>query len=33
MQDKWGIDNGYIFDWSIAFDPTIVSTCDDPVIQ
>jgi subtilisin-like proprotein convertase family protein len=33
VQDKWGIDNGYIFDWSISFDPTIVSTCDDPVIQ
>jgi subtilisin-like proprotein convertase family protein len=33
VQDLWGIDNGYIFEWSIAFDPHLVETCDDPIIQ
>jgi hypothetical protein len=33
VQDKWGADNGYIFEWSISFDPLIVQNCDDPVIQ
>jgi len=33
VQDKWGADNGFIFKWSIAFDPTLVVDCSGPVIQ
>ena len=33
VQDKWGIDNGFIFSWSINFDPTIVQDCSGPIIQ
>jgi subtilisin-like proprotein convertase family protein len=33
IQDKWAIDNGYVFSWSIAFDPTLVQDCSGPVIQ
>jgi subtilisin-like proprotein convertase family protein len=33
VQDKWAIDNGFIFSWSIAFDPTIVQECSTPPIQ
>lgn len=33
IQDKWGIDNGFIFEWSIAFDPSLVQDCSGPVIQ
>ena len=31
VQDKWGADNGFIFSWSITFDPTIVTSCDPPI--
>ena len=33
VQDKWAIDNGFIFKWSINFDPTIVQDCSGPIIQ
>ncbi|MDB4959669.1 MAG: hypothetical protein JWO36_7238 [Myxococcales bacterium] len=33
VQDKWAIDNGFIFSWSINFDPTIVQDCSGPIIQ
>ncbi len=33
VTDLWPIDNGYIFSWSIAFDPSIVQNCSGPVIQ
>ncbi len=33
VTDLWPIDNGYIFKWSIAFDPSIVVNCSGPVIQ
>jgi hypothetical protein len=33
VTDLWEIDNGYIFKWSIAFDPTLVQDCSGPVIQ
>jgi subtilisin-like proprotein convertase family protein len=33
IQDKWAIDNGYVFSWSIAFDPTLVQDCSGPIIQ
>ncbi|HSN28286.1 MAG TPA: hypothetical protein VLT45_18500, partial [Kofleriaceae bacterium] len=33
VTDAWGEDNGYIFSWSIAFDPSLVQDCSGPVIQ
>ncbi len=33
VTDLWAIDNGYIFEWSIAFDPTIVEDCSTPPVQ
>jgi len=33
VQDLWAADNGYIFDWSISFDPMLVQDCSGPVIQ
>ena len=33
VTDLWPIDNGYIFSWSIAFDPSLVQDCSGPVIQ
>lgn len=33
VTDAWAIDNGYIFSWSIAFDPTLVQDCSGSVIQ
>jgi len=27
--DDWGIDNGFIFDWSVEFDQSIIPDCDD----
>lgn len=33
VTDLWGIDNGYIFKWSIQFDPSIIVDCSGPVIQ
>jgi len=32
VTDLWGIDNGYMFKWSIKFDPTLVSDCAGPII-
>lgn len=32
VTDLWGIDNGYIFEWSISFDPTTVEDCSSPLI-
>ena len=32
VTDLWGIDNGYIFEWSIAFDPVTVEDCSSPLI-
>jgi hypothetical protein len=31
VTDLWPIDNGYIFKWSIAFDPMLVNSCDPPI--
>jgi subtilisin-like proprotein convertase family protein len=31
--DLWMIDNGYIFSWSIAFNPAIVQDCSTPPVQ
>jgi len=33
VADLWPVDNGYIFSWSIAFDPMIVQDCSSPPIQ
>ena len=33
IQDRWAVDNGFIFKWSIAFDPSLVVDCSGPVIQ
>ncbi len=33
IADLWPEDNGFLFKWSIAFDPTIVQNCSGPVIQ
>jgi hypothetical protein len=33
VTDLWAEDNGFIFKWSIAFDPSIVQNCSGPPIQ
>jgi hypothetical protein len=33
VQDEWAEDNGFIFKWSIDFDPTIFHDCSGPIIQ
>jgi hypothetical protein len=33
VTDLWPIDNGYVFDWSIKFDPTLVVDCSGPIIM
>ena len=32
VTDLWGIDNGFIFDWTIEFDPNAVEDCSGPII-
>ena len=32
VTDLWGQDNGFMFSWSIAFDPTLVDDCSGPII-
>lgn len=32
VTDLWPIDNGYIFEWSISFDPNTVDDCSSPLI-
>jgi len=32
VTDLWPIDNGFIFDWSISFDPNLVTDCGVPPI-
>jgi hypothetical protein len=29
VEDRWGIDNGFIFEWSVRFDPSLVSDCEN----
>ena len=33
VTDLWAIDNGFLFGWSIAFDPSLVTDCNGPIIQ
>jgi hypothetical protein len=32
VTDLWGIDNGFIFDWTIEFDPNAVEDCSGPIV-
>lgn len=32
VTDLWPIDNGFLFAWSIKFDPSLVSDCSGPII-
>jgi hypothetical protein len=32
VTDLWGEDNGFMFKWSIKFDPSLVSDCSGPII-
>jgi hypothetical protein len=32
VTDLWGIDNGYMFSWSITWDPNLVSDCSGPIV-
>lgn len=32
VTDLWTIDNGFMFKWSISFDPSLVSDCSGPII-
>jgi hypothetical protein len=32
VTDLWPADNGFMFKWSIKFDPTLVSDCAGPII-
>jgi hypothetical protein len=32
ITDLWPLDNGYIFEWSISFDPAAVADCGSPLI-
>ena len=32
VTDLWPLDNGYIFEWSISFDPVTVEDCSSPLI-
>jgi hypothetical protein len=29
VEDRWGIDNGFIFEWSVRFDASIVEDCEN----
>lgn len=29
VEDRWGIDNGFIFEWSVRFDPSLVADCEN----
>jgi hypothetical protein len=31
VTDAWAVDNGYLFSWSISFDPDLVHDCSGPV--
>lgn len=32
VTDLWGQDNGFMFNWSISFDPSLVDDCSGPII-
>lgn len=33
VTDLWQSDNGYLFDWSIQWDPSLLSSCSGPIIE
>jgi len=33
VTDLWPIDNGFLFDWTISFDPQAVGDCSGPIIE
>lgn len=33
VTDLWRIDDGFLFDWSISFDPSLVEDCEGPIIN
>jgi len=33
VTDLWPIDNGYLFDWTISFDPEAVGDCSGPIVE
>jgi hypothetical protein len=33
VTDLWEEDNGYLFDWSIQFDPSLLTSCTGPIIE
>ena len=33
VTDLWAIDNGFLFDWSIQFDPSLITNCSGPIVQ
>ncbi|HTR49894.1 MAG TPA: proprotein convertase P-domain-containing protein [Kofleriaceae bacterium] len=33
IADLWPIDNGYVFQWQITFDPSVLENCSTPPIQ
>ena len=32
VTDLWLVDNGFLFEWNISFDPSLVSDCSGPII-
>lgn len=32
VTDLWGIDNGFMFGWTITFDPTLINDCSGPIV-
>lgn len=33
VTDLWQIDNGFLFDWSIKFDSSLITDCGNPIIE
>ena len=33
VTDLWAEDNGFLFDWSIQFDSSLIADCSNPIIQ
>lgn len=33
VTDLWPIDNGFLFDWTISFDPNAVGDCSGPIVE
>jgi subtilisin-like proprotein convertase family protein len=33
VTDMYGVDNGFLFKWSINFDPSLVVDCSGPIIE